>query len=165
MAAIVAPVRRGEWGATYNPAMSARRLLMLSCFAGASLLAIGWATAAEPLAPPNLLHPEGRAAVVAPPPIASASAAAASSSASGASRAASRPVAQAASTPQAVVIEDKYTRIEELHEHGEVRSIKVQPKGGRAYEIVPATGGRDLSNSAGTGRGAAGQRVWPILSF
>ncbi|HNG80673.1 MAG TPA: DUF2782 domain-containing protein, partial [Burkholderiaceae bacterium] len=85
--------------------------------------------------------------------------------ASAAPRAASRPVAQAASTPQAVVIEDKYTRIEELHDHGEVRSIKVQPKVGRAYEIVPATGGRDLSNSAGNGRGAAGQRVWPILNF
>lgn len=74
-------------------------------------------------------------------------------------------MAQAASTPQAVVIEDRYTRIEELHERGEVRSIKVQPKGGRAYEIVPATGGRDMSNSAGNGRAAAGQRVWPVLSF
>ena len=54
---------------------------------------------------------------------------------------------------------------EELHERGEVRSIKVQPKVGRPYEIVPATGGRDMSNSAGNGRAAAGQRVWPVLSF
>lgn len=134
---------------------------MLTCLAGAS----GWtglsgvpALAAEALAPPDLLRPETR-------PAASPAAPAASAAASAPSRAASRPVAQAASTPQAVVIEDRYTRIEELHEHGEVRSIKVQPKVGRAYEIVPATGGRDMSHSAGNGRGAAGQRVWPVLSF
>ncbi|WP_251972595.1 DUF2782 domain-containing protein [Sphaerotilus microaerophilus] len=89
----------------------------------------------------------------------------AAAAASSPAAAASRAVAQAASATQAVVIEDRFTRIEELHERGEVRSIKVQPKGGRAYEIVPATGGRDMSNSAGNGRAAAGQRVWPVLSF
>jgi len=132
---------------------------MLLCLAAATGFS-GWAVAAGPqvAAPPDLLNPAPRSA---PTPAASAPAKGASASA----QAASRPVAQAASTPQAVVIEDKYTRIEELHDHGEVRSIKVQPKVGRAYEIVPATGGRDMSNSAGNGRGAAGQRVWPILSF
>ena len=132
---------------------------MLLCLAAATGLA-GRAAAAgrEGAAPPDLLHPAVR-------PGSAAAASVPAQAASAAPRAASRPVAQAASTPQAVVIEDKYTRIEELHDHGEVRSIKVQPKVGRAYEIVPATGGRDLSNSAGNGRGAAGQRVWPILNF
>lgn len=103
-----------------------------------------------------------------PPDLRQLPASAPSRAAAGASSpaaAASRPVAQAASATQAVVIEDRFTRIEELHERGEIRSIKVQPKGGRAYEIVPATGGRDMSNSAGNGRAAAGQRVWPVLSF
>jgi hypothetical protein len=137
--------------------MSPRRVLLLAC-----LLPLPWVPgllasvqAADLAAPPDL-----RQAAPSPSPGASAAPQPAPAPA-----AASRPVAQAASTPQAVVIQDKYTRIEELHEHGEVRSIKVQPKGARAYEIVPATGGRDMSNSAGNGRGAAGQRVWPILSF
>lgn len=73
--------------------------------------------------------------------------------------------AGAASSAQVVVIEDRYNRIEEQHERGEVRRIQVQPKGGAAYEIVPATGGRDMSSGAQGGRGAAGQRVWPLLSF
>lgn len=73
--------------------------------------------------------------------------------------------AGAASSAQAVVIEDRYNRIEELHERGEVRRIQVQPKGGAAYEILPAAGGRDMSSGTQSGRGAAGQRVWPLLSF
>ncbi|HQY07614.1 MAG TPA: hypothetical protein PK797_02795 [Burkholderiaceae bacterium] len=82
-----------------------------------------------------------------------------------ATTAAAGPSAGAASSPQAVVIEDRFTRIEELHERGEVRRIQVQPRGGAAYEILPATGGRDISSGAQGGRGAAGQRVWPLLSF
>jgi hypothetical protein len=162
MAAIVAPVSRAWWRATYNPAMLFRPDFLLRMPAPAwwvrgALCALGIAgagvCAADLSTPPDLRQLPASAP--------SRAAEAASSPAA----AASRPVAQAASTPQAVVIEDRYTRIEELHERGEVRSIKVQPKGGRAYEIVPATGGRDMSNSAGNGRAAAGQRVWPVLSF
>lgn len=79
-----------------------------------------------------------------------------------------QPQAGAWPEPRAehVVIDEKGSRIDELHVGGEVRSIQVQPKnGGKAYEIMPATGGRDLSNSHSNSRGAAGQRVWSVLKF
>ncbi|AKJ30543.1 DUF2782 domain-containing protein [Caldimonas brevitalea] len=61
-------------------------------------------------------------------------------------------------------IEDDNARIDELRVRGQNQSIKVQPKkGGAAYEVLPADGSRDLSGD-GT-RGAAGQRVWHLLSF
>lgn len=78
---------------------------------------------------------------------------------------------EASSTPepkvQRVVIEDDGTRIEELRVRGQTVRIVVQPKapGVRPYEIVPATGGRDLSTGPHAERGAAGQRVWNVLSF
>ncbi|MCW7536368.1 DUF2782 domain-containing protein [Aquabacterium sp. A7-Y] len=61
-------------------------------------------------------------------------------------------------------IEDDNARIDELRVRGQNRRIAVQPKkGGAAYEVLPADGSRDLSNEGG--RGAAGQRVWHLLSF
>ena len=66
---------------------------------------------------------------------------------------------------QTTVIEDDATRIEELRVRGQTQRITVQPKGAKAYEIIPADQGRDMSDSAGSQRGAAGKRVWHILSF
>ncbi|MEO8297428.1 MAG: hypothetical protein ABI574_06420 [Burkholderiales bacterium] len=69
---------------------------------------------------------------------------------------------------QVIVIEDDGARIEELHVRGEAQRIKVQPKGlspRLGYEILPASGGRDMSPSASSMRGVAGQRVWSVLSF
>lgn len=69
---------------------------------------------------------------------------------------------------QIIVIEDDGARIEELHVRGEAQRIKVQPKGvspRMGYEILPASGGRDMSPSASSMRGVAGQRVWSVLSF
>jgi hypothetical protein len=63
-----------------------------------------------------------------------------------------------------LVSEDDGVRIEELRVRGQTQRIVVQPKkGGATYEIVPADGGRDMSQSGG--RAAAGQRVWPMLKF
>ncbi len=66
---------------------------------------------------------------------------------------------------QLTVIDDGSTRIEELKVRGQTRRISVKPKGAQAYEIVPADAGRDNSDGASSQRGAAGQRVWHILSF
>jgi hypothetical protein len=66
---------------------------------------------------------------------------------------------------QNIVIEDDNTRIEELRVRGQTQSISVQPKGAKRYEILPATQGRDMSDGAGSQRGAAGKRVWNVLSF
>ena len=61
------------------------------------------------------------------------------------------------------VTEDDGVRIEELRVRGQTQRIVVQSKLGnaRAYEIVPANGGRDLSQD----RRIIGQRVWSVLSF
>jgi hypothetical protein len=66
-----------------------------------------------------------------------------------------------------LVIEDDGARIEELRVRGQSQRIVVTPKrGGRlAYEIITGDGARDLSAGANTSRGAAGQRVWHVLSF
>ena len=68
---------------------------------------------------------------------------------------------------QRIVIEDDSVRIEELRVRGQTQRIVVKPKVGnaRAYEIVPADGARDLSAGPASSRGAAGQRVWNVLSF
>ena len=61
-------------------------------------------------------------------------------------------------------IEDDRARIDELRVRGQTQRITVQPKkGGKAYEVLPADGSRDLSSDAT--RGAAGQRVWHLFSF
>jgi hypothetical protein len=57
------------------------------------------------------------------------------------------------------------TRIEEEHVRGEVRSIRVQPRGAvrKGYEIMTSGGGRDPSDTLT--RGVVGQRLWSVLSF
>lgn len=79
------------------------------------------------------------------------------------------PAAAQEATPepkvQLTVIEDDSARIEELKVRGQTQRISVQPKGGmKGYEIIPADPGRDTSESANQ-RGAAGKRVWRVLSF
>jgi hypothetical protein len=61
------------------------------------------------------------------------------------------------------VSEDDNVRIEELIVRGETQRIVVRSKvaGTRPYEILPAGGGRDLSQD----KRAIGQRVWSVLSF
>ena len=66
---------------------------------------------------------------------------------------------------QYTVIEDDATRIEELKVRGQTQRITVSPKGLKSYEILPADQGRDMSDSAGSQRGAAGKRVWHIFTF
>ncbi|MFT3816395.1 MAG: hypothetical protein QM750_01985 [Rubrivivax sp.] len=63
-----------------------------------------------------------------------------------------------------IVTEDDGVRIEELRVRGQTQRIVVHSKLGsrtRPYEILPANGGRDLSQD----KGSTGQRVWHILSF
>jgi hypothetical protein len=68
---------------------------------------------------------------------------------------------------QHIVIEDQGSRIEELRVRGASQRIVVRPKVGttRSYEIITGDGSRDLSDGANTSRGAAGKRVWHVLSF
>ena len=66
---------------------------------------------------------------------------------------------------QHTVIEDNATRIEELKVRGQTQRMTVTPKGMKSYEILPADQGRDMSDSAGSQRGAAGKRVWHIFTF
>jgi hypothetical protein len=65
------------------------------------------------------------------------------------------------------VIEDDAARIEELRVRGVARQITVTTKGpgGTTYEIITGDGSRDLSDGVNTSRGAAGKRVWRVLSF
>ena len=64
------------------------------------------------------------------------------------------------------VIEDDQVRVEELRVRGQTERIVVQPKsGGRAYEILTSTQGRDPGGAADGRRGATGQRVWTVLGF
>lgn len=84
--------------------------------------------------------------------------------------------AQAAAAPtppsaeprvQHIVVEDEGSRIEELRVRGATQRITVQPKVGTAkgYEILVGDGSRDLGEGVNTSRGAAGKRVWNVLSF
>jgi len=69
---------------------------------------------------------------------------------------------------QHTVINENGVSVDEVHVRGEVRSIKVHPKtriGLPDYEIVPSLRGHDPHTNAAGSRGAAGQRVWPVLSF
>ena len=65
------------------------------------------------------------------------------------------------------VIEDDGARIDELKVRGHTQRITVTPKVGpkRGYEIITGDGSRDLGDGANTSRGAAGKRVWNVLSF
>ena len=67
-----------------------------------------------------------------------------------------------------IVTEDKATRIEELRVRGQTQRIVVKNKVGvkSQYEVLPADSARDvLPADANGNRGAAGQAVWPVLSF
>ena len=66
-----------------------------------------------------------------------------------------------------LVHEDKGSRIEELRVRGATQRIVVTPKVGTStgYEIITGDGSRDLGEGANTSRGAAGKRVWHVLSF
>lgn len=83
---------------------------------------------------------------------------------------AQQPAAESPTLPNEPVvqhskIEDEGSRVEELKIRGEVRRITVTPKIGTTvpYEVLPAEGSRDLSQSGS--RGVAGQRVWQVLTF
>lgn len=68
---------------------------------------------------------------------------------------------------QHIVIEDGGTRIEELRVRGTTQRIVVKPKVGttQRYEIITDDGSREMFDGANTSRGAAGKRVWHVLSF
>ena len=65
---------------------------------------------------------------------------------------------------QHIVIEGENSRVEELRVRGQTQSITVKNKDAPTYEIVIGDGSRDLS-SGSVQKGAAGQRVWRVLSF
>lgn len=66
-----------------------------------------------------------------------------------------------------VIIEDDAMRIAETRVRGQLTKVTVSPKGGKApaYEILLPTPGQDVSGTPGPQRGAAGQRVWHVMSF
>lgn len=66
-----------------------------------------------------------------------------------------------------IVVEDDHARIEELSVRGAVRSIRVQPKGPikAEYEVLTLDAGRDISDGPNSAKGAAGKRVWRVLTF
>jgi hypothetical protein len=66
---------------------------------------------------------------------------------------------------QRTVVEDDAVRIEELRVRGQNQRIVVRIKKGPSgsYEVLPADNGRDPSQAAN--KGAAGQRVWHVMSF
>ncbi len=68
---------------------------------------------------------------------------------------------------RAGVVEDEGAKIEELRVRGQAQRIVVSPKVGprTRYEIITGDGSRELSDGAGSTRGAAGKRVWNVLSF
>lgn len=68
---------------------------------------------------------------------------------------------------QRSVIEDQGSKIEELKVRGNTTRISVSPKVGnvKGYEIITEDGSRDVSDGLTGSRGAAGKRVWRVLSF
>jgi hypothetical protein len=69
---------------------------------------------------------------------------------------------------QKTVIDEGGTRIEELNERGAVRRIKVQPRsssGLPGYEVLPGDAASSTAEGPANARGAAGKRVWSLLSF
>ena len=66
------------------------------------------------------------------------------------------------------VIEDDGVRIEELRVRGQTQRIVVRPKKGelqRPYEVLPLLDGRDPSQGRSGSQGAAGKRVWHVMTF
>lgn len=96
------------------------------------------------------------------PPAAPASAASGPAAAPGPDAAGREPIEP---NVQHIVIEGRNTRVEELRVRGQTQSITVKNKDAPAYEIVIGDGSRDMSSDAGAQKGAAGQRVWRLLSF
>ena len=85
-----------------------------------------------------------------------------------ASRAQPAPAGSAAEPEvRAGVIEDEGAKIEELRVRGQTQRIVVSSKVGpkTRYEIITGDGSRELSDGAGSTRGAAGKRVWNVLTF
>lgn len=68
---------------------------------------------------------------------------------------------------QRSVIEDDNARIEELRVRGALRSVTVRPKGPitAEYEVLAPDAGRDISDGPNSSKGAAGKRVWRVLTF
>lgn len=68
---------------------------------------------------------------------------------------------------QRSVVEDDNARIEELRVRGQTQRIVVRSKrgGGSTYEVIPGDAAREMSAGHGSTRGAAGQRVWNVMSF
>lgn len=97
-----------------------------------------------------------------PAPAAASSPAPATPLAPGADMAGREPIEP---NVQHIVIEGENTRVEELRVRGQTQSVTVKNKAAPTYEIVIGDGSRDLSNDAGAQKGAAGQRVWRLLSF
>jgi hypothetical protein len=66
-----------------------------------------------------------------------------------------------------LVQEDNGARIEELRVRGQTKRITVKPKVGpkAGYEILQEGPGVSIADGPTTARGAAGQRVWPVLKF
>lgn len=62
--------------------------------------------------------------------------------------------------------EDAGSRIDELRVGGQTRSITVQPKNGApGYDVAPAKGGEDMSDSGGGSSAVSGRSRWRLLSF
>ncbi len=77
------------------------------------------------------------------------------------------PARSAEPNVQRTVTEDEGSRIDELKVRGNTTRITVKPKVGttKGYEILTDDGSRDLSDGLTGSRGAAGKRVWNVLSF
>lgn len=118
--------------------------------------------AAQPAAT-GAAPPEAPAPTPAPAPASAASAAAADLPAGAGPDGAGREPIEP--NVQHIVIEGKNTRVEELRVRGQTQSITVKNKDAPTYEIVIGDGSRDMSSDAGAQKGAAGQRVWRLLTF
>jgi len=66
---------------------------------------------------------------------------------------------------QHIVIQGDDARVEELRVRGQTQSIVVTSKIGGRYEIYMGEASRDISDGSSSHRGAAGQRMWRLLSF
>jgi hypothetical protein len=62
--------------------------------------------------------------------------------------------------------EDAGSRIDELRVGGQTRNITVQPKNGApSYEVAPARGGEDMSDTNSGSSASTGRSRWRLLSF
>lgn len=137
--------------------MSSRRASSVLCSLGCAVaLSVGVPVAAADGVPPPPDLSKLPPAVVAPQTVPEAA------------RAASAPpLPEHVTDPtvQETVVEDDNARIDELKVRGRSKRIVVKPKTGPAYEIIPPGNGPDISQGARGTNGAAGKRVWPVLSF